>query len=121
MWGIIFWRGGKVLLPPFAGREAETFFKHGVEKSQMPVAAFVGDVDNLGIGIRQQLARALEAQLNLARAQRHAEFLTEQTAEMTFAAMEMAGQIGQELAGGRRVGVEELVDQKDAPRGALLI
>ena len=61
----------------------------------MPVAAFVGDVDDLGVGIREQLPGALQAQFGLARAQRHAELLAEQPAEMPLAAMQLRRQFRQ--------------------------
>ncbi len=74
----------------------------------MPVAAVVGHIDDLRVGIREQLPRALEAQLDLARAQRHAEFLAEQPAEMAFAAMQLRGEVGQRRIG--QFGFRHLAD-----------
>ena len=60
--GFFFRRGSLVvLMTPFAGRHAEALFKHGVEQSQMAVAAFEGDVNDFILGIHQQPVGALEA------------------------------------------------------------
>ena len=99
----------EILLAPFAGCEAETFFEHGVEQAEVPVAAVVGDVDDFGVGVREQLPRALESQFNLPRPEGHAEFLAEQAAEMAFTAMKLPGQVVQRTLG--KFGLGHLADQ----------
>ena len=89
----------EALLPPFAGRHSETFLEHHVEQAEVLVAAVVGDVDDFGVRVREQLAGVLEAQFNLARAERHAEFLAEQAGKMAFAAIELPGQVAERALG----------------------
>src|ERR1017187_2099736 len=98
-----------VLLPPFTGRHTKSFFEHHIEKAEVLVAAVVGDVDDFGVRVREQLPCALESQFNLARAQRHAELLAEQAAEMSFAAIELPGQVAQRALG--QFGLRHLADQ----------
>ena len=83
------------MLAPFAGRDTEAFFEHGVEKAEMVITDIVGNVDDFGIGIGQQLLRPFKSQFNLVRTERHAEFFPEQAAEMPRAAMKLSGEIGQ--------------------------
>ena len=61
----------------------------------MPVAALQRDGNDFGIGIHQQLAGALQAQLGLAVAQRHAKFGAEEPAQMPLAAVELLRQLRQ--------------------------
>ena len=93
-----------ILLPPGAGRHAETPLEHDVEQSQMLVAALMGDTDDLGAGIQQQLAGALQPQLGLALAQRHAKFGAEQPAQVPLAAIKLPGQLLQRTRRQLRVG-----------------
>ena len=99
----------KGLPVPFGRRQAKPFFEHGMEQAEVAVAAVVGDVDDFGMGIRQQLACALQAQFDLPRVKRHAEFLAEQAAEMPFAAMQLPGQFRQRMFG--QFGFSHLPDQ----------
>lgn len=94
---------------PFDRCQAKAFFEHGIEQTEMPVAAVVGNVDDFGIGIREQLARPLEAQFDLPGMERHAEFLPEQAAEVAFATMELPGQFRQGTFG--QFGLGHLSDQ----------
>ena len=110
---IIFRLRRQILLPPLARRDAKTLFEHRVEQPQMPVAAFVGDVDDLGVGVSEELARALEAQLGLALAQRHAELGAKQPAEMPLAAMQPLGQLRQRAR--RQFRVRHLRDELAKP------
>jgi len=107
-------RGGRkvltrVLLAPFGRGQTKALFEHGIEQAQMPIAADVGDADDFGIGIHEQLAGAVEAQFDLPRVKRHAEFLMKQAAEMAFAAMQLPGQFGQRTFG--EFGLGHLSDQ----------
>ena len=61
----------------------------------MPVAAFVGDVDDLGVDIHKQLPSVLEAKLSLARAQGHAELFAKEPTEVALAAMQLFRQFWQ--------------------------
>ena len=47
----------------------------------MAVAAFVGDVDDFGVGIREDLPRAQQSQFGLPGAKGDAELLVEEAAE----------------------------------------
>src|SRR5271169_5640397 len=80
-------------LPPFTRRHPKPFFEHRVEQAEMTVAAVEGDVDDLGVRLRQQLPRPLQPQLNLPRPQRHTKLLPEQPAEMTLTAMQLPRQL----------------------------
>ena len=85
----------QILLAPFAGCHTETLFEHGIEQAEMPVAAVIRDVDDFGVRTGEQLPRVQQPQFNLPRAERHAEFLAEQAAEMAFATVKLRGQPGQ--------------------------
>ena len=66
--GNIFWR---ILLTPFTGRDAKTFFEHGVKQAEVPVAALVSDVDDLIVRTERDIeptGYALKPQFNLPRA-----------------------------------------------------
>ena len=99
----------QVLLSPFAGRDAKTLFEHGIEQAEMPVAAVVRDVDDFVVRVGEQLPRVQQPQFNLPRAERHAELLAEQAAEMPFAAIELPGQVPQRALG--QFGLRHLADQ----------
>ena len=101
-------RASRVPLPPFARGQPEPLLEHRVEQAEMPVAAVVGDVDDFGVRVREQLLRALQAQLDLPRPQRHPKLRAEQAAEMPLAAMQPRRQFAQRTS--RQIHLQHLPD-----------
>ena len=77
---------------PFAGRHAEALLEHGVEQPQVPIAAFVGNTDDLGVGLLQQLLGAEQTGLRLPNPERDTELVMEEPAQVTLAALQMASE-----------------------------
>ena len=80
-------------MTPFGWRHAEVLFEHGIEEAQMPVTALQCHMDNLGVGVREQLAGFEQTQFGLARADGHAEVLAKKPAEMPQAAPAQFGEL----------------------------
>ena len=82
----------RVGAPPFAGGHAEAFFEHGVEESQVPVAALIGDGDDFILRVGEELPRLLQTQLGLLGPDGSLELLAKHAAEMAQAAPAHLGQ-----------------------------
>ena len=81
------------LVAPFAGSHSEAFLEQVAEKAHVLVTTLVGNIRDGIVGLHEQLPRMPEAQFRLMHMKRHAEFLPEQAAKMTYAAIQLLRQV----------------------------